>query len=326
MPYYIGLDLGGTSIKAGVVDQRGQILAQQSAATHGAQGPEPVIQTMAGLARAVASQAKLDIDQIQAVGIGSPGPIDFDRGVLVSAPNLPAFKQVPIRGRIAQATGRPTVLENDANAAALAVYWVGVGKDPAVRDLVVLTLGTGVGGGVIVDGRVVHGGFHLAGEVGHMIVDPNGRRCGCGQRGCLETYASASHMVGRAMDAIHAGQPSTLNASTTSGRSITAKDIFQAAKAGDSLASQIVDQAAQYLGIACVNLCRLLDPQMVVLAGGMVLAGDYLTDRVRSAFEAHDWAMAGRRVRIMPAQLGSDAGLIGAAAVAWDAHHTGKFT
>lgn len=325
MPYYVGLDLGGTSIKAGVVDQQGKLMAKSSAATPGDLGADAVIEQMVELASAVVAQAGLEWSGIEAVGIGSPGPIDFAHGRLASAPNLPKLKDVPIRDRIAQATGRPAVLENDANAAAFAEYWIGAGREPEVRDLVALTLGTGIGSGLVVDGRIVHGGFGSGGEAGHMILVPNGRRCGCGQSGCLEAYTSAMHTARRASEAIEAGEPSSLGELLAApGGAITAKDVFEAAKAGDPLAGRIVDETATYLGIACVNLCRLLDPQMIVFAGGMVQAGPYLLDRVNEAFAKHDWAMSESRVRIVPAVLGSDAGLIGAAGVAWDAHSAGR--
>ena len=324
MSYYIGLDLGGTNLKAAVVDGQGGLLAKISAPTIRGQGPEPVIAAMVDSAAAVVSQAGLKMSQIAAVGIGSPGPINLDKGLLVSAPNLPDFRDVPIRDRISQAIGKPTVLDNDANVAAFAEYWIGAGRDPSVRHLVALTLGTGIGSGLIVDGKILHGGFGNGGEAGHMIVQPNGRQCGCGQLGCLEAYASASQTALRAAEAIEAappGQHTTLRTITTDPAStLTAKDVFDAAIAGDSLAQRIADETATYLGIACVNLCRLLDPQMIVFGGGMVQAGDYLLDRVRQAYQHNNWQMAPSRVRIEPAVLGSDAGVIGAAAIAYDAH------
>ncbi len=325
MSYYVGLDLGGTSIKSGVVDHQGHVLFKQSVATPADQGPDVVIDEMASLAFLVVKQAGLEMQQINAVGIGSPGPINFDEGLLAAAPNLPRFKNVPIRDRLAEATGCPTVLENDANAAAFAEYWIGAAGDPSIRDLVALTLGTGIGSGLIVDGHIVHGGFGQGGEAGHMIVVPEGQRCGCGQRGCLEVYTSASYTARRATDALERDSSSVLHdLLRTPGRRVTAKDVFEAAKAGDGLAGRIVDETATSLGMACVNLCRLLDPQMIVFAGGMIQAGPYLLDRIRTAFSVHDWKMSPSRVQIVQARLGYDAGFIGAAAVAWDAYESGR--
>lgn len=316
MSHYIGLDLGGTNIKCGVVDDQGRVLAKQSVPTHAREGPEAVIQQMADSARAVVSEAGLKIEQIKAVGIGSPGPIDFERGLLAAAPNMPLFRGVPIRDRISEILGLPVSLENDANASAIGEYWIGAGRGGSVRHLIVLTLGTGVGGGVVVDGRIVHGAFGNAGEPGHMIVVPGGRPCGCGQSGCLETYSSASRTGQRAAEAVEAGEPSSLREVHARGP-VTARDVFQAAEAGDALANRIVDETALYLGIGCVNLCRLLDPELIVLAGGMVQAGGVLLDRVRAAFASHSWKMAPDRVRIVPTEMGGDAGIIGAAAVVW---------
>ena len=325
MPCYLGLDLGGTGIKTAVVDDQGRVLSKSSAPTPGDRGPDAVMDQMVKLGAAVVSEAGLAMGQIDAVGIGAPGQIDFEQGVLASAPNLPLLTKVPVRDRIAQATGRPTVLENDANAAAFGEYWAGAGRDPSIRHLVVLTLGTGVGGGVILDGQIVHGGFGNGGEAGHMIMVADGPLCGCGQHGCLEVYASASYVARRAIEAIQAGQRSVLDQiHQADGKSVTAKDVFEAAKAGDALAGRVAGEAATFLGLACVSLCRLLDPQMIVMAGGMIQAGDYLLERVREAFVSHDWKMAERAVEIAPAQLGPDAGVIGSAAVACDAHEKGR--
>lgn len=330
MSYYIGLDLGGTNLKAAVIDDQGGLAAKLSVPTPKGQGPEPVIAAMADAARAVVAQAGLKMSQIAAVGIGSPGPIDLEKGVLVSAPNLSDFRDVPIRDRIAAAIGKPTVLDNDANVAAFAEYWIGAGSDPAIRHLVALTLGTGIGSGLIVDGKIVHGGFGIGGEAGHLIVEPNGRQCGCGQLGCLEAYASASQTALRAAEAVEATGPDQHTAlrriMSDPASELTAKDVFEAAIAGDEIAQRVVEETATYLGIACVNLCRLLDPQMIVLGGGMVQAGDYLLALVRKAYARHDWRMSASRVRIEAAVLGSDAGVIGAGAIACDAHLTGEIT
>jgi len=326
MARYVGLDLGGTNIKSAVLDESGRILAKASVPTNAVAGPDVVIDAMVLAAGDVAGMAGLAMDQIDAIGVGSPGPMDFDTGVILNAPNLPGFINVPLRDRIAQATGRPTVLENDANAAAFAEYWAGAAKSPNIRHMVMLTLGTGIGMGLIVDGRIMHGAFGNGGEGGHMVLIPDGRPCGCGQLGCLEAYASASQTARRAADALAEGDGSSILAqSGESGNGkLTAKQVFDAAMSGDGLAMRIVDRTATYLGIACVSLCRLLDPQMILFAGGMVLSGDLLFDRVRKAFVQHTWDVARDRVRIEAASLGNDAGIIGAGGIAWDAHRTGR--
>ena len=326
MARYIGLDLGGTNIKAGVLDETGRLLTAVSVPTNAQRGPEAVIAALVQAAHDVAGQADVDLEQVDAIGIGSPGPMDFEAGVILKAPNLPDFVNVPLRDRIAEGTGRPTVLENDANAAAFGEYWAGAAKDPAIRHVVMLTLGTGIGSGLIVDGRIVHGGFGNGGEGGHIIVEPGGRACACGQKGCLEAYASASWTARRAEEALDGGREvSSLAESYEPGRTpLTAKAVFDAAQAGDALALRIVDETATYLGVACVSFCRLLDPQVILFAGGMILSGDFLFDRVRRVFAEHSWTAAPDQVRIMPAALGNDAGVIGAGAVAWDAHQAGR--
>lgn len=319
MANYLGLDLGGTNIKAGVVDEHGRVRAADSVPTPD-DSPDVVIDAMIDLATAVAKSAGIRIGDVACVGIGSPGLLDLDRGVVIALPNLPGWEEQPLRDRIAQRTGRPVILENDANAAAFGEFWVGAGRDPSIRHMVMLTLGTGIGSGLIVDGRILHGGSSIGAEGGHMILDRDGPVCGCGQRGCLESFASASHLARRAGAALDAGERSSLDDVRRRGDSITAKDIFEAVDAGDALARRLAEQTAIYLAIGCINLCRLLDPQMIVFAGGMALAGDTLFDLVRSAFDRRTWSVAKDKVQIVRARLGNDAGFIGAAAVARDAH------
>lgn len=324
MGYYIGLDLGGTNIKYGVVDDKAKTLSKGSHPTPSTSDPVILIEGLVHAAHEAVKLAGLPMAQIDFIGVGSPGMLDLKAGVVLIAPNLPALRNVSMASAIAKQTGRPTVLENDANAAGFGEFWAGAGRDPSIRNLVMLTLGTGVGSGIVIDGKVLHGAFDLAGEAGHMIVMPNGRLCGCGQRGCLEAYASASATARRAEEALAAGEESKLSALYSRGVDrMTTKDIFDAAKEGDALATRITEETTTLLGIACVSLCRVLDPQMIVFAGGMILAGQYLFDRVRSSFAEHTWKMVPPKVQIVPAQLGNDAGFIGAAAVAWDAHRAG---
>ena len=323
MANYIGLDLGGTNIKAGVVNDRGRVLTSDSVPTPGRGGPDAVIETMIGVASAVAESADVRFSDVQSIGIGTPGLLDYESGVVIALPNLPGWSNQPLRDRVEGRLGRPTVIENDANAAAFGEFWAGAGRERSIRHLVMLTLGTGIGSGVIIDGRVLHGGFNLGAEGGHMIVDPDGPKCACGQRGCVESFASAAHMSRRAVEALQTGERSSLQQIRDQGEPITAKDVFDAARGGDALARRLAEQTADYLAIGCINLCRLLDPQMIVFSGGMILAGQTLFNLVRAAFERRTWSIATDRVELVPARLGNDAGFIGAAAVAWDAHQRG---
>lgn len=324
MAYFLGLDLGGTNVKAGVMDEAGHVVAKLSAPTNVQAGFEKVCLAMAEAGRGAVAQAKMAMPDVAAIGIGSPGLLDFDAGIVLASPNFPDWVKVPLGPRMRELLGRPTVIENDGNAAGFGEFWAGAGRQAGVTDMVMLTLGTGIGGGVVIGGKVLHGGNNLGAEAGHMIVVPNGRPCGCGQRGCIEAYASAASTARRAVEAVKAGQASSLKRLLEERGTIECEQVFEAAKAGDPLALRIVDQTAELLGITCLTLSRLLDPQMIVFAGGMSLAGDFLFDRIRAAYTKHNWRIAGVNVRIVPAVLGNDAGIIGAAGVAWSAWRDGR--
>jgi glucokinase len=251
------------------------------------------------------------------VGIGSPGPLDLDAGVVIGMPNIPGFQNVPLRDRLAERVGMRAVLENDANAAAVGEYMVGSGRGTSL--MVLLTLGTGVGSGIIIDGRLLHGSHGIGGEVGHMIVDPGGEECGCGQRGCLERYASATYLARHARRLIEReGRPSRLAEVLREKGDIDARDVCDARRAGDALAGEVWDRAVRFLAIACVSLCRVLDPDRIVLGGGMAKAGDDLLGPLRAHFRREHWNLAPPRTELALASLGNDAGVIGAAGVAWE--------
>lgn len=324
MAYFLGLDLGGTNVKAGVMDEGGHVVAKLSAPTNVQAGFEKVCLAMAEAGRGAVAQAEVAMEEVAGIGIGSPGLLDFEAGVVVASPNFPEWVKVPLGPRIRELLGRPTVIENDGNAAGFGEFWAGAGRQPGVTDIVMLTLGTGIGGGIVIGGKVLHGGNNLGAEAGHMIVVPNGRLCGCGQRGCIEAYASASNTAKRAMEAVKGGEASSLKGILDRRGAIECEEVFDAARAGDKLALRIVDETAEMLGIACITLSRLLDPQMIVFAGGMSLAGDFLFDRIRAAYAKHNWRLVGMNVRIVPAVLGNDAGIIGAAGVAWSAWREGR--
>jgi glucokinase len=323
MQYFIGVDIGGTNIKIGLVNEQGKPLAQHSFPTQSNTGPQAVVDAIASEVKLLAKQAGVAMSDIAGVGIGSPGPLDLNKGIVRATPNLSGWRDVPLRDMVSQATGLPAILENDANAAAMGEFWAGAGRDPEVRFLIMLTLGTGVGCGIVDDGHLIHGANSFAGEGGHVIVQPNGRLCGCGQRGCIEAYASASSVARIAIERLEAGEASSLQDLRKQGKEITSREVFQHAEKGDALALSVVDQTADYLGLLCVSICRLLDPQMIVFAGGMILAGEFLFSRIREAYNRHTWTILKDKVRIVPAELGNDAGFIGAAAVAWDGHRRG---
>jgi glucokinase len=321
MPLFLGLDLGGTNIKVGLVDHTAKLIAQSSVVTPAEKGPDAVLAAMAAAARDVVAKAGHSMNDVVAIGVGSPGPLDLRNGIVRQAPNLPGWTNVPVEAKMHLLTGRPCVLENDANAAAFGEYWAGAGKNTNIRHFVAFTLGTGIGSGIVVDGKIVHGATGMAGEGGHVIIYPNGRRCGCGQHGCVEAYASANSTAKRAVEALEQGANSSLLASFK-GRlqEITSKDIFDAAKAGDPLATRIVDETAEALALTCLNFSRILEPQMIVFAGGMIYAGDFLFDKIRHFYNKHTWTVPGDPPKITAAVLGNDAGAIGAAGIAWAKH------
>ncbi|MBN1346801.1 MAG: ROK family protein [Phycisphaerae bacterium] len=320
---FVGIDLGGTNIKGGVVDEDGKVLCKRSIRTEAENGPDHVIDLMAQLVERVIAEAGLTKSQVEAVGIGSPGSMSHTQGIVIKPPNLPGWQDVPLRDRIKNMTGLPTTLENDANAAAWGEFWAGAGK--GTRHMVMLTLGTGVGGGVITNGKLMRGHFDNAAELGHWILQPGGRQCGCGQRGCLEAYASASYTAQRATEAVKAGEASSLADVVKSQGEITSKEVVIAATAGDPLAKRILDETCYYLAIACVNIQHATNPERIVLAGGMIAAGeDALLVPIRTKAAGMTWNAAKDLPQIMFATLGNDAGLIGAAGCAWLGREEGE--
>ncbi len=306
----IGIDLGGTNLKVGLVDQTGRVMASRSCPTQGEKGPQHFVKTVADLVDALLVQEKLDRSAIIGVGVGSPGPLDLKSGILLKTANLP-WVNVVIRDLLSSRLKLPVVLENDANAAAYGEFWYG--GQAGCRNMVLLTLGTGVGAGVILDGKVLHGHFDNAGELGHMIVAPNGLPCPCGQRGCLEAYASAGAITRRYERALQAGEQSNL----ATVDKLDTKTIADFAQQGDALCRRLWDEACFYLGIACINIQHAYNPELVLLGGGMADAGDFLLSAVRSHVSANQWHLHDDLPRIELARLGSDAGLIGAAGLAW---------
>jgi glucokinase len=323
MKHYIGVDIGGTNIKIGIVDEKGKALAHDSFSTDAQAGPQAVVNAISQQVKSLVGKAGMSLDELTGVGIGCPGPLDLKAGIVVAAPNLKTWKNVPLRDMVSKATGLPAILENDANAAAFGEFWAGAGRDENVRHLVMLTLGTGIGCGIVNDGRLIHGKHGYAAETGHTIIQPDGRLCACGQRGCIEAYASARNMAHLTEELLEQDTTSSLHEVFKAKGRISSKDVFTHAKQGDALALKVVDQTTDYLGILCVNLCRQLDPAMIVFAGGMILAGDFLFSRIRKAFDHHTWKIIKDKVTIVPAELGNDAGFIGAAAVAWDGDRHG---
>lgn len=312
----IGIDLGGTFIKFVAVDE-------EYVATDVFQLPTPdsaagVVTQMALGARQAMERNDLSPQDVAAVGIGSPGPLDIDQGIILASPNIREMENVPIRDLITAELSLPVALENDANAAAYGEYICGAGKGDA--SMVLLTLGTGLGSGIILDGEILRGSHGVGAEIGHIIIVPDGEECGCGQKGCIERYCSATFMAQRAARRIESGdEPTALRQVLAAKGSLDARAINDARRAGDALATEVWDEALRYLAQGCVTICRIFDPDRIVLTGGLTKAGDDLLAPLREHFAAMNWTLTEQLTELAISTLGNDAGAIGAAGVAWRA-------
>jgi glucokinase len=323
-PLYVGLDVGGTGMKAGVVDDAGRPLSAVSLPTEAHRGQEFGLRRMCETIREAVRAAELRPDQVAAIGVATPGTMDIPAGLILDPPNLKPWQNVPVRRHVQDAFGVPTAFQNDANAAALGEHWAGAGK--GVHSMVLFTLGTGVGGGIVIGDLVVEGEHSHGAELGHMKIEmTNPRLCGCGRRGCLEAYASATAVVARAREAMEKdGGRSSLHAALRAHGDLSAKDIFDAAAGGDSLAETVVEETAFYLGVGAVNAMHVIDPDVVVFGGGMIAAGESFLDRIRRHVRDMAFPVPAARTEVRYAQLGSDAGFIGAAACARKLHRAGR--
>jgi len=306
----VGVDLGGTKILTALVDSRGRILGRVREATPRT-GPEAVVETIVETVRRVLKEGNVEQESLRGIGVGAPGPSDPASGVVFEPPNLPGWHDVPLAQMLTGRLALKATVENDANAAALGEHWMGAGR--GIDDLIYITISTGVGGGLIFRGRLYHGVSGTAGEVGHMVIDPTGPRCPCGRMGCLEALASGTAIARDARAAVAEGRPTSLSAA---GASLSAIDVARAAREGDPLAREIFTRAARYVGIGVTNLVNLLNPAMVIIGGGVSGAGDLLFAPVRRIVREEAFERPGAAVQIVPAALGDDAGVVGAAAVA----------
>jgi len=304
----VGVDLGGTNIKAGLVRADGTVLYRMHLSTDSEKGPGGVADRIAEAVLDCVEHAEGGAAGVNGVGIGSPGPLDLKRGIVIFAPNLAGWENVPLRDMVYERTKMPCTLENDANAAALAEQWAGVGK--GCDSLVIFTLGTGIGGGIVLDGKVLHGFRDVGAEIGHMSINPDGPVCGCGNKGCVEAYASATAMVRRMKEAIAAGSKTPL---AEKGDALTARDIYEAAVAGDQAARENMARTGFYLGIAIANILHILNPEVIAMSGGVSAAGDLLMDPIMDTLRERAIPASLEGVKICWASLGEDTGVIGAA-------------
>jgi len=319
--YVLGIDIGGTNLVVGAVTEDGtRVLGLRSEPTGAPDGPDVVIERIVTMARATIAETRKEDGgaEVRGVGIGSPGPLDRTRGLVIFTPNL-RWKNMPLRDRIGSALGLPASLDNDANCAMLGEHWVGAAR--GARNAVCFTIGTGIGGGIIVDGKLVHGASDAAAEIGHITIDVNGRRCGCGNDGCLEAYASGPAIARRACEAIEAGAITGMVAAAGGDASaITAQTVFQCAAAGDQLADELVRDTARYLGVGIANMLNIMNPEVVVICGGVTQAGDHLFVPLRREVMRRAFKPAVEACRIVPGELPGTAGVVGAAKAWMDQH------
>ncbi len=309
-PVAVGIDLGGTNLKGAIVDRKGRVIAKHVRPLPEVD-PEGTISEIVALVDQFLSVASAGRSDLAGVGVGAPGPMRYGTGTITQAANLPGWRNVPLRDLLRERLQVPVLFDNDGNAAAFGEFWLGAGKDG--QDLVMLTLGTGVGAGVILNGRILHGHHENAAELGHTIMVPNGLPCPCGQRGCLEQYASAGAVARRVASAIQEGGNSVLSDAVGQGEAIDARLVAASAQAADPVCVRVWDEACQYLAIACINIQHAYSPARVVLGGGMAEAGDFLLDRVTHHVTGQRWSLHDDLPEIVLAKLGYDAGVIGAA-------------
>jgi len=310
--YIVGVDVGGTNIVVGTVPQDGsELVGVVSEPTRPEEGPDAVVERIITLTRA--SMAQAQGKEIVGVGIGSPGPLDTKTGVVLLTPNL-GWINMPLRDRVAAGLGLPATLDNDANCAIFGEWWRGAAR--GVEHVVGLTVGTGIGGGIVLHGDVYHGASDIAGEIGHMTIDSTGRRCKCGNYGCLEAYASGPAIAARAVEGVEAGAETALPTYVGGDlKLITAQVVYEAAHDGDDYALEVVRDTAKFLGAGVASIINIFNPQVVVICGGVTLAGDKLFVPLRGEVNRRAFKPAVEVCRILPGELTGTAGVWGAAAV-----------
>jgi len=306
-----GIDIGGTKISIALARADGGIVAKQQFATHVESGPSAVLEN---ISRAIDSMILEGRFSLEAIGVGCPAPIDIDKGLIMSPSNLPGWSEFPIVDLLKERFGVPVQLENDANAAALGEYTYGAGRGH--KSLFYVTVSTGVGGGVILNGELYHGVATAAGEIGHTIVQPDGILCNCGSVGCLETICSGLHIARRARERLAGNAPSVMRDMVANTNDVTARIVVDAVRQGDALASSVWDETCHYLSIGIANAISLLAPEIVIVGGGVAAAGDLLFAQLRARVPKFVSMVPASAIRIEPAELGVDSGVYGAVSIA----------
>ncbi len=320
LPLFVGVDVGGTNVKLGVVDDQGKLLAKSDFPTCEELGPRHAIEQARQKIAELFSERGLNYAEVAAVGLGTPGTMDLKRGMILEPPNMPGWRHFPVRDELSTALARPVTYANDANAAAFGEFWTGSAAQ--YDSMVFFTLGTGVGGGIVINNLLVDGEHSLGGEVGHIRVEwgPTARICSCGRPGHLEAYASATALVKRAHEKL--AEPNGSKLRTISADDLSAKEIAEAAEAGDPLAQQLVDEVADYLARGIAIVANTIDPKAILLGGAMTFGkretevGRSFLKRIHAGLAPELFEQMHTQLVIEYASLGSDAGCIGAAGLA----------
>lgn len=314
--WIVGVDIGGTKVSVGVVAFEGGLpIALRTEPTEPQRGAKYVVDRVVRLIQDAMQQVMQEKgcgqEAFAGVGIGSPGPLDRRTGTVISTPNL-GWRNFPLRDLIQNAVGLPATLDNDANAATYGEWWQGAGRNS--RTLVGVTLGTGIGGGVVMNGELYHGASDAAAEIGHMTIDSTGRKCKCGNYGCLEAYASGPAIAARAIEGLESGAGSLLLELAGDVNDITAETVFEAVVAGDPYATGVINETARFLGVGLANLINILNPDVMVITGGVTRAGDHLFDPLRAEVRRRAFRVAEQACRIVASELLGTGGVIGAVA------------
>lgn len=306
---YVGIDLGGTNIAAGVVDENGKILSKASVPTKAIRPNEEYGDDMIMIAKKVIADAGMDICDIKAIGVGAPGSVDSKNGKVYDSENL-GMDNFALADYISKGVELPVYLENDANAAAFGEYSM---NGNGAENYIFVTLGTGVGGGIIIDGKIIRGFNGTGAELGHTSIKFDGIDCNCGRKGCWEAYASVTALIRQTKEAMEKNPDSLMHKIAEKEGKVSGRTSFDAAKQGDAAAQKVVDNYAEYVGIGIANMVNIFQPNKIVIGGGISKEGDYLLDRVRKFVDANDYNRSQEKAKIEVATLFNDAGIIGAA-------------
>jgi glucokinase len=311
----LGIDLGGSKILSAVISSQAEVLSRDHTVTPAPEGHEAVIQSIQKSVHRALQEAEVDLSALAAVGIGAPGISNPETGVLFTSPNLPGWHDIPLRGIIEERLGKRSFLINDANAAALGELHFGAAR--GTRNFIYITISTGIGAGIIIDGRIYTGAIGAAGEIGHMTIDDDGPICNCGNKGCWETLASGTALAREARHRIEAGAAtSILEHAGGDVRKVSPEAVHSAARQGDSLARELIARTSYYIGIGLANLINIFNPELMVIGGGLSNIGDMLLEPAFKVAGERAYKQSFRAVRFASPALGRNSGVVGAAAFA----------